>query len=544
MLLFNIGIAAPSDGAIIKGTVGIGTTQPDTNAILDISSSTKGLLLPRLTHAQRMAISNPTNGMILYDSDSSMIYLYHSNTWNYVPLSTPPNAISGASAWYLTGNSGTNPSANFIGTTDNEALVFKVNNVLSGKIDQNLNNVALGYQCTQSITTATNCTFIGYQAGYANTSGVSNTGIGSIALVANITGSNNTAVGMGALGSNTTGSNNTSVGAGSLRKNTIAAGNTAFGTSALASDTTGNNNSAIGAYSLQGNITGSNNTALGYYTLNVNTSGSYNTVMGTNSMIANTTGTYNSSLGYGALLNGTTGARNVAIGDSAGATNTTGSTNTFIGTDADAASAALSNATAIGYNAKVGESNALILGGTGSYAVNVGIGTATPGNFLEINSGTGGVSGLRLKELPSGAVLFMSNTADVTQNNNNFYFDATNYRLSVAAGTSPNSTIQIGGSLATGISTKTSGYTAGTQDHTILCNTSAGPFNISLPNPSGATGRIYAIKKISSDANAVTLVTYYGSSTIDGQSTYTLANQYNSVIITTDGTSWFVIGKN
>jgi len=38
---------------------------------------------------------------------------------------------------------------------------------------------------------------------------------------------------------------------------------------------------------------------------------------------------------------------------------------------------------------KVASSNAIVLGGTGSYAVNVGIGTTTPGNFLEINSGTG-----------------------------------------------------------------------------------------------------------------------------------------------------------
>ena len=516
--------------------------------------------------------------MVLYDTDSAMMYLYHSNTWNYIPLTVTASAVATASAWSVTGNSGTSPSTNFIGTTDNEALVFKVNNILSGKVDQTLENVALGYQCAMNMSTGTNCTYIGYQAGYGNTSGPSNTGIGSIALNANTTGSNNTGVGMGALGNNTTGSNNTGVGTGALRHNTTAAANTAFGASALAADTTGNDNCAIGTYSLQANSSGSNNTALGYSTLGANTTGNGNTATGAGSMGANTSGInntglgngamqfntsgnnnaaagafalqdningiYNSALGYGALGFNTSGNYNVAIGNSAGATNTTGLNNTLIGSNADVSSAALSNATAIGYYAKVGESNAIVLGGTGSYAVNVGIGTTTPGNFLEINSGTGGTSGLRLKQMPAGAVLFMSGTADVTQNNTNFYFDGTNYRLSIAAGTSPNSTIQIGGSLATAVSTKTASYTAGTQDHTILCNTSAGALSISLPSPSGATGRIYAVKKISNDANAVSIVTYYGSSTIDGQSTYTLASQYNSVIITTDGTSWYVIGKN
>jgi hypothetical protein len=42
--------------------VGIGTTNPDTSSTLDITSTTKGLLMPRMTNAQRQAISNQLQG--------------------------------------------------------------------------------------------------------------------------------------------------------------------------------------------------------------------------------------------------------------------------------------------------------------------------------------------------------------------------------------------------------------------------------------------------------------------------------------------------
>lgn len=69
---------------------------------------------------------------------------------------------------------------------------------------------------------------------------------------------------------------------------------------------------------------------------------------------------------------------NTFFGYQAGIANTIGIKNTAIGYGADVASGSLQNATAVGYNAIVGASNALVLGGTGVNAVNVGIGTATP----------------------------------------------------------------------------------------------------------------------------------------------------------------------
>ena len=72
--------------------------------------------------------------------------------------------------------------------------------------------------------------------------------------------------------------------------------------------------------------------------------------------------------------------------------NTTGSNNTFIGYQAGPGTATqLTNATALGANALVSASNALVLGGTGANAVNVGIGTADPQAVLDITSEGGAV---------------------------------------------------------------------------------------------------------------------------------------------------------
>ena len=55
--------------ATTSAQVGIGTTTPDPSAALDITSTTKGLLIPRMTAAQRNSISNPSAGLMLWCSD-------------------------------------------------------------------------------------------------------------------------------------------------------------------------------------------------------------------------------------------------------------------------------------------------------------------------------------------------------------------------------------------------------------------------------------------------------------------------------------------
>lgn len=56
--------------------VGINTTSPSVSSALDITSTTKGLLTPRMTTAQKNAIASPANGLVIYDTDLKTICYY------------------------------------------------------------------------------------------------------------------------------------------------------------------------------------------------------------------------------------------------------------------------------------------------------------------------------------------------------------------------------------------------------------------------------------------------------------------------------------
>ena len=164
---------------------------PDNSAMLDVKSTTKGLLPPRMTTAQRTAITTPAEGLLVYDTSPGIYYYYHSGAWTAL--------AGGAAGWLLGGNSGTNPVTNFIGTTDNQALKFRVFNQQAGVIDNTKKN-----------------TFFGYQSGNGNSTGSSNTAIGQSALFSNISGAFNTAAGTAALYSNTSGSHMVAIGDSAL----------------------------------------------------------------------------------------------------------------------------------------------------------------------------------------------------------------------------------------------------------------------------------------------------------------------------------------
>jgi len=64
-----INLKAPIASPLFTGTVGIGTSNPSSAAALDITSTTQGLLLPRLNYVQKTAISNPVAGLVLWCTD-------------------------------------------------------------------------------------------------------------------------------------------------------------------------------------------------------------------------------------------------------------------------------------------------------------------------------------------------------------------------------------------------------------------------------------------------------------------------------------------
>ncbi len=59
-----------------QAQVGIGNTNPNASSVLDITSTTKGLLAPRMTTVQRLAITSPANSLLVYDTTLKSYYYY------------------------------------------------------------------------------------------------------------------------------------------------------------------------------------------------------------------------------------------------------------------------------------------------------------------------------------------------------------------------------------------------------------------------------------------------------------------------------------
>jgi hypothetical protein len=77
---------------------GIGTTSPDASAKLDITSTSKGLLVPRMTSTQRAAISSPANGLLVFQTDGVIGFYVNTGT------SSAPTWLRANTEWTKSGN--------------------------------------------------------------------------------------------------------------------------------------------------------------------------------------------------------------------------------------------------------------------------------------------------------------------------------------------------------------------------------------------------------------------------------------------------------
>ena len=59
---------------------------PDASSVLDVFSTSKGLLIPRMTSVQRLAINNPANALMVFDTDSSCFLFYRSSSSDWLSL--------------------------------------------------------------------------------------------------------------------------------------------------------------------------------------------------------------------------------------------------------------------------------------------------------------------------------------------------------------------------------------------------------------------------------------------------------------------------
>ena len=101
--------------------VGVGTTTPDASSALDIASTTKGLLIPRMTEDQRNAINSPASGLMIYQTDGTVgLYFYDGSLWKSFE-------VNGSSSETSTFFPVTTEGSGSISVTNSGTQVFTIN---------------------------------------------------------------------------------------------------------------------------------------------------------------------------------------------------------------------------------------------------------------------------------------------------------------------------------------------------------------------------------------------------------------------------------
>lgn len=131
-----------------QAQVGIGTTAPDPSSLLDLKSTSKGLLVPRLTASEKIALLSPAMGLLIFQTDGVVgFYFYTGNAWEMFT------------------------SSSAVGLDD-------LNDAKSGGPDFT-GSLLLGHETTGTLAAAINNTGVGMGALQAITTGANNTALGN-----------------------------------------------------------------------------------------------------------------------------------------------------------------------------------------------------------------------------------------------------------------------------------------------------------------------------------------------------------------------------
>src|SRR6185436_11022543 len=111
----------------VKSQVAIGNATAAASSMLDITSTNKGLLIPRMTTANRVGIASPATGLMVYDSTLNQFFFYSGSAWTAF--------ANNSNYWTLSGNNLYNNSGTQVGigtTTSGETVADKLG--VSGNI--------------------------------------------------------------------------------------------------------------------------------------------------------------------------------------------------------------------------------------------------------------------------------------------------------------------------------------------------------------------------------------------------------------------------
>lgn len=225
------------------------------SAVFDVSAMDKGVLMPRMTTAERQAIVDPAKGLMVIDTTVNALYMYDTDwqriqSWisdlspsseiydadrntgiNTEPLTNYDRIyyyIAGKEAFRMQNNSQNVPrleTANNVCIGDDSGMNLSPSGYLTGQRNVFIGedaghdgttsgaNVAIGYKSSEDISTGNNNVALGYQSAQNITTGSINVAVGMSALAGLTTSSSNTAIGQAALAEPSIASFNVGVGA-------------------------------------------------------------------------------------------------------------------------------------------------------------------------------------------------------------------------------------------------------------------------------------------------------------------------------------------
>jgi hypothetical protein len=131
----------------IAQSVGIsnGVITPDTSSILEIRSTSKGVLIPRLTTAQRNAIATPATGLMIFNTTTNAFNYYNSSSWIELAASTAMvNSITGTTNRVSIGGTSTNPTVDIASNYAGQTSITTLGTVSTGTWNGSLISSAFG----------------------------------------------------------------------------------------------------------------------------------------------------------------------------------------------------------------------------------------------------------------------------------------------------------------------------------------------------------------------------------------------------------------
>jgi hypothetical protein len=99
--------------------IGFGTNTPHPSAMLDVTSTTKGFLIPRMTSAQRLSIATPAAGLMVYETTTNSFWFYNGTVWNQL-------GTGGLSPWTVSGSNIYSSNTGNVGIGTSTGLLEKL----------------------------------------------------------------------------------------------------------------------------------------------------------------------------------------------------------------------------------------------------------------------------------------------------------------------------------------------------------------------------------------------------------------------------------